>query len=155
MGERTLAGGKPAKRAQPPECDKIKWSPGGVTESTASAYCIAFCHPCRDSDIFFNIPGAASADALLPPASVLTPLPGLIFRSPALANCPPQIPICRLVRSGDRNRNSARADRNRPWRAVEISLTGCRNCCPPFRRQQSLNSAASGCLIETLPPLRR
>ena len=31
---------------------------------------------------FFNIPGAASADALLPPASVLTPLPGLIFRSP-------------------------------------------------------------------------
>ena len=54
-----------------------------------------------------------------------------------------------------RNRNSARADRNRPWRAVEISLTGCRNCCPPFRRQQSLNSAASGCLFETLPPLRR
>ena len=32
---------------------------------------------------FFNLPGAASADALLPPASVLTPLPGLIFRSPA------------------------------------------------------------------------
>jgi len=61
----------------------------------------------------------------------------------------------RLVRSGDRNRNSACADRNRPWRAVEISLTGCRNCCPPFRRQQSLNSAASGCLFETLPPLRR
>ena len=61
----------------------------------------------------------------------------------------------RLVRSGDRSRNSARADRNRPWRAVEISQTGCRNCCSPFRRQQSLNSAASGCLFETLPPLRR
>ena len=30
MGERTLAGGKPAKRAQPPECDKIKWSPGAI-----------------------------------------------------------------------------------------------------------------------------
>ncbi|MBQ2868734.1 MAG: hypothetical protein IJE88_01785, partial [Akkermansia sp.] len=36
---------------------------------------------------FSNIPGAASADALLPPASVLTPLPGLIFRLLALANC--------------------------------------------------------------------
>ena len=41
---------------------------------------------------FFNLPGAASADALLPPASVLTPLPGLIFRSLALANNR-QIPI--------------------------------------------------------------
>ncbi|MBQ6941080.1 MAG: hypothetical protein IJN23_00780, partial [Akkermansia sp.] len=43
---------------------------------------------------FFNIPGAASADALLPPASVLTPLPGLIFRSPTAR----QIPICRADR---------------------------------------------------------
>ena len=74
---------------------------------------------------------------------------------PCFDRVPPQIPIYRLVRSGDRSRNSARADRNRPWRAVEISQTGCQNCCPPFRRQQSLNSAASGCLFETLPPLRR
>ena len=27
-GVRTLAGGKPAKQAQPPEYGKIKWSPG-------------------------------------------------------------------------------------------------------------------------------
>ena len=35
-------------------------------------------------------PHGSSADALLPPASVLTPLPGLIFRSPAAR----PIPIC-------------------------------------------------------------
>ncbi|MBQ6942298.1 MAG: hypothetical protein IJN23_07010, partial [Akkermansia sp.] len=49
-------------------------------------------------DIFFNLPGAASADALLPPASVLTPLPGLIFRSLALANNR-QIPIWRFFQA--------------------------------------------------------
>ena len=43
-------------------------------------------------------PHGSSADALLPPASVLTPLPGLIFRSLALANNR-QIPIWRFVKA--------------------------------------------------------
>jgi len=133
VGERTLAGSKPAtwvgvdreadaapQRAQPPECDKIKWSPGGVTAShgvgrkpgdgKAQNQCIA---PLSVTPpglrYFFQYTGglglrvshslacyALTGRALMrsyPPASVLTPLPGLIFRSPAAR----QIPIYQLV----------------------------------------------------------
>ena len=71
-GVRTLAGGKSASALAAPGILEKYRSPGGVTESTASVYFIAFCHP---SGAPFNLShsGGCARKAGLPPASVLSP----------------------------------------------------------------------------------